>query len=81
MITVKMWKDITGFNPIKDGELDVDGTVKRIADIKGIPIEQIEEMPVCDLLPTFLECVRIVNQEVFKKVDKLAKNAEAGDGQ
>lgn len=80
MITVKMWKDICDFDPMHDGQLDIDGTLQRISAVKEKSIAELEEMPVSDLLPEFLDCVKIVNAEVFRKVDKLAKNAEVGEG-
>lgn len=79
MITVKMWKDINTFQPIVADRLDVDGTVKRIAAVREKSVEEIEEMPVENLLPEFLECVSIVNRAVFAKLDKMPKNAD-GDG-
>lgn len=80
MITVKLWKDINDFNPLESGKFDLDGTVKRIAEVKDIPVEEVEKMPISDILPEFLDCVRIVNEEVFKKVNLLPKNGN-GDGQ
>lgn len=79
MITIKDWKDITTFEPIKDGILDVDGTIQRIAKIKNISIEEVEAMDVSDLLPEYLNCVRTVNESVFAKISKLPKNGD-GDG-
>lgn len=71
MITVKMWKDITSFDPLANGNFDVDGTVKRIVDITGKPVEEVEAMPMADLLPAFIECVKTVNNEVFAKMKQL----------
>lgn len=75
MITVKMWKKINSFEPIKDDVLDVDGTINIIAEIKNQSVEQVEEMAMEDLLPTFLDCVSEVNKTVFSKLSKLPKNA------
>lgn len=79
MITVKMWKDINAFDPMAGGKLDVDGTVKHIANVREKSIEEIEAMPMENLLPEFLECVHIVNNTVFAKINQMPKNA-AGDG-
>lgn len=79
MLTVKMWKDINTFEPIKNGDLDVDGTVKRIADFRGKTVEEVEEMEISDLLPEFLKCYHEANAAVFTKLNTLPKNAE-GDG-
>lgn len=76
-ITVKMWKDITTFEPIVNNMLDVDGTVKRIAEIKGMTIDEVEQMPMEKLLPTYLECVKLVNDTVFAKISQLPKNGES----
>lgn len=78
MITVKLWKEVTAFEPIVEDKLDVDGTVDIIAKIEGKTKEEIEEIPMSDLLPTYLACVRKVNAEVFKKVENLPKNG-SGD--
>lgn len=79
MIKVKTWKKITEFQPIKNGELDVNGTVALIAEIENVPEETVEEMKLSDLLPKFLECVSRVNREIFAKINELPKNG-AGDG-
>lgn len=79
MITIKDWKDITTFEPIKDGILDVDGTIQRIAKIKNISVEEVEAMDVSDLLPEYLNCVRAVNESVFAKISKLPKNGDGGE--
>ena len=71
IITVKMWKDITTFDPLANGNFDVDGTVKRIVDITGKSVEEVETMPISDLLPEFLNCVKLVNAEVFDKLKQL----------
>ena len=68
MITVKLWKDINCFEPIKGNVLDVDGTIDLIAKVKGKTIEEMEEIDIADLLPMFLECVHEVNAKVFEKV-------------
>ena len=80
MITVKLWKDVATFEPIKEDMLDVDGTIDIIMRVKGMTKEETEELPMEDLLPLYLECVSEVNKAVFKNVGKLPKNAN-GDGQ
>lgn len=81
MITVKMWKDLVSFDPIKDGKFDLDGTIERIAKVKGKTIDEIESTTaVEDVLPTFIECVREANDLVFKRLDTIPKNGN-GDGQ
>lgn len=79
MVTVKVWKDINSFEPIVNDMLDVDGTVKRIAAVRGKTVEEIEEMPIDELLPEFLRCVNETNRAVFAKLNKMPKNAD-GDG-
>lgn len=81
IITVKMWKDIVSFDPVKNNQLDVDGTVKRIAEIKGMTTEEVESMPMEQLLPTYLECVKLVNDTVFSKINSMPKNVETGVGE
>lgn len=80
MITVKLWKDINCFEPIKGNVLDVDGTIDLIAKVKGKTIEEMEEIDIADLLPMFLECVHEVNAKVFEKVAQLPKNG-SGDSE
>lgn len=80
VITIKMWKDITAFEPIVGDKLDVDGTVKRIAEVRGKSIEEVENMAMEDLLPEFIECVHLVNNTVFNKISKLPKNG-SGDNE
>lgn len=80
MITVKLWKEVSEFNPMENGELNVDKTVKLISQVKEIPVEEVEKMDISDLLPEFLDCVRIINTKIFAKVDKMPKNG-SGDGQ
>ena len=80
MVTVKLWKDVATFEPIKDDMLDVDGTIDIIMRVKGMTKEETEALPMEELLPTYLECVSEVNKTVFKNVGKLPKNAN-GDGQ
>ena len=79
--TVKMWKDFTEFDPIKEnGELDLEGTLVRIAAVKSTPVEILEkEMAIEDLLPTYLECVKKVNEKVFAKINKFPNGVE-GEG-
>jgi len=74
MITVKLWKDINAFEPIKGNVLDVDGTIDLIARVKGKTIEEMEEIDIADLLPLFLECVHDVNAKVFEKISQMPKN-------
>jgi hypothetical protein len=75
MVTVKAWKDIISFDPIKDGHFDIDGTVARIAAVKGKTVEEIEkDTAIEDLLPTFLDCVHECNNMVFKRLDMIPKN-------
>ena len=82
MITVREWKEIVAFEPIdKNGVLDVDGTIKHIATVRGKSVEEIEaETAVEDLLPEYIKCVREVNSLVYKKLDAMPKNAK-GDSQ
>lgn len=74
MITVKTWKDISSFDPLEGGKLNVEGTVKRIAMVTGKSIKEVENMPVSELLPEFLKCVETVNKEVFAKIGNMPKN-------
>lgn len=79
-VTVKAWKELAGYNPIKDNRLDVSGTVDRIAMVYNVTVEDVEnELNMDDLLPCFLECVTFCNELVFKKLDVIPKNA-GGDG-
>ena len=76
MVTVKLWREVNDFNPLHDNNLDVDGTVELIAKVQGKPKEEVEELPIEELLPTFVECVRQVNALVFEKVKQVPKNAD-----
>ena len=70
MVTVKQWKELNMFEPIRDGIFDVDGTVRHVAACSGKTIDEVEEMPVSDLLPEFLRCLQEINKEVFAKMPK-----------
>ena len=78
MITVKLWKDITGYNPInvETGEFDVNGTMDVIMQVKGKSKEELEAMDISDLLPEYLDCVKMVNEAVFAKIGQLPKKKE-----
>jgi len=77
MITVKQWKELNNFEPIKDDILDIDGTIAMIAMVRGKDTAEIEENTAVDeLLPEFLACVREVNGSVFAKLNQLPKNVE-----
>ena len=82
MITVKQWKELVSFEPIsKDGVIDVDGTIKHIATVRGKSIEEIENtLAVDELLPEYIKCVHDVNNLVFKKLDVMPKNG-SGDSE
>lgn len=58
------------FEPIKDGVFDVDGTVKRVVECSGRTVDEVEAMPISDLLPEFLKCLQEINKEVFAKMPK-----------
>ena len=79
VITVKMWKDINTFDPMENGVFNVDGTVERVAMVTGKTVAEVEEMPMNELLPTFLECVKTVNREVFAKLDVMPKNGSGAE--
>ena len=80
MVTVKTWKELATFEPIRDGKLDIDGTVRLIAAVKDKSVEEVEATtPIEELLPTFIDCVHECNNLVFKKLDVVPKNAQ-GDG-
>jgi len=76
-VTVKQWKDISTFDPLKDGIFDVDGTIERIKMVTGKSDEDIDNMPMEELLPTYLDCVEKVNSLVFSKLKQIPK--EDGD--
>lgn len=82
MITVKQWKDLVSFEPIsKEGVIDVDGTIRQIAIVRGKTVEEIEEsLTVDELLPEYINCVHDVNSLVFSKLDVMPKNGN-GDKQ
>lgn len=82
MITVKQWKDLVSFEPIsKEGVIDVDGTIRQIAIVRGKTVEEIEEsLTVDELLPEYINCVHDVNALVFSKLDVMPKNGN-GDKQ
>lgn len=75
MVTVKLWREINTFDPLKDGNFDVDGTVYFISQVRNKSVEEVENMAIDDLLPEFIECVKEVNSKVFSKLDKMPKNA------
>lgn len=80
-MTVKDWKDLVAFEPIHDGQLDLDGTINCIAKVKGKTVDEIEaETAIEDVLPTFIQCVHEANDLVFSRLDKMPKNAN-GDSQ
>lgn len=70
MVTVKIWKQLNTFDPMANGKFDVDGTVALVAVAQGKTVEDVEEMPVDELLPTFLQCVHDANALVFSKLPK-----------
>ena len=76
MITVKTWKEIVSFDPLANGVFNVDGTVKLIAEVRNMSIEEVEQLPMEDLLPTFIQCVNEVSDLVFSKVGKKNEIAE-----
>jgi hypothetical protein len=77
MITVKTWKELVTFDPIRDGKLDVDGTIRLIATVKDKTVEEIEEnTPIDELLPLFLACVHEANDLVFAKINTMPKNGK-----
>ena len=79
MISVKTWRELNSFDPLHGGEqLDIEGTVSLIAKAQEKPIEEIENLPIEDLLPTFLDEVHKANELVFSKINKIPKNA-SGD--
>lgn len=81
MVTVKTWKELATFEPIRDGKLDIDGTVRLIAAVKDKSVEEVEsETPIEELLPTFIDCVHECNNLVFKKLEAVPKNGQ-GDGE
>lgn len=81
MITVKLWREINTFDPLNGGkDFDLDGTVDIIARVRNKTKEEVEEMPMEELLPEFLKCVQEVNALVFKKINQMPKNG-SGDGQ
>ena len=78
-MTVKDWKELITFEPIRDGVLDIDGTIQCIASAKGKTTDEIEaETAIEDVLPMFIECVRSANNLVFERLDKMPKNG-SGD--
>lgn len=70
MVTVKLWKRLNAFDPMAGGKLDIDGTVELVAAARGKTVEEIEEMPMEDILPEFLKCVQDANALVFSKIPK-----------
>lgn len=78
-MTVKDWKDLITFEPIRDGQLDLDGTIERIAKAKGKTPDEIEsETAIEDILPMFIQCVHDANDMVFARLDQMPKNADGG---
>lgn len=79
MITVKDWREINEFDPMAGGKFNLEGTVALIERVTGKSKEEIEALPMEDLLPTFLDCVHKANALVFEKINKMPKNAQSGE--
>lgn len=73
------WREMNGYDPLKDGAFDYEGLVTRIAKLYGVTVEDIEaDLDVEELLPIWLECINFVNGQVFAGLDKIPKNGETG---
>ena len=74
---VKTWRELETFNPLANGNVDVEGTLQRIALVYGTDIETVaENLDLADLLPTFIECIKYVNGVVLEKLQDVPKNVE-----
>ena len=79
-LKVKVWRELEGFDPLKDGEINVEETVKKIAMVYDLPVDTVsDELELSDLLPVFIDCVKHVNGIIFEKLKTIPKNGE-GDG-
>lgn len=78
---VKVWRELEGFDPLKDGQINVEGTLEKIAMVYDLPVDTVaEELELADLLTCFLDCVKFVNGVVLEKLKNMPKNGE-GDGE
>lgn len=72
-VTAEAWRKLSGFEPFHDGTVDITGTIERIAIVYGVTPEEVAaHISVSDVLPCYLDCVKLVNELVFSKLNKLS---------
>lgn len=80
-VKVKVWRELEGYDPLNGGDIDVEGTLEKIAMVYGLDVDVVaEELALDDLLPTYIECIKYVNDIVLSKLKNVPKNADGGVG-
>ena len=78
-IKAKVWRELSGYDPLEGDKFDFDGCVAKIALVYGVdPDDVVEELDLAAVFPTFLECIAHVNSLVLSRLDKMPKNVENG---
>ena len=76
-VKAKVYRELVGYDPLKDAVFDYDGIVEKIALVYGVEKQDIEDnFELSELLPEFLRCVRFVNGEVLKNLEDVPKKKE-----
>ena len=71
-VKAKVWRELVGYDPLKDGVFDYDGCVEKLALVYNVDKETIEEeMELHEMLPAFVKAVDFVNSQVVRGLKEI----------